>query len=175
MEIIIGNMFSAAFGAGFGAYCAYLLAVRHSDKRKTTRFLALLLLVHEQIAATRNTFQFLETQIVEADEERGVMYKNSIHVPEFSPEQIQFLMEACPDDMKNMPASLLSLKNLCLHANQQIKSEGMTAFSEDYILHILDQMNLEMISCRALYRNLSGQSFPIDSEVFPMKSGHFQD
>ena len=175
METVVGSAFAAAFGAGFGAYCAYCLAVRQANARETSRYLALLLFLHEQISATRNAFLFDESQIIEIDGERGVEYWHKIPEPEITMEQIQFLMEKCPEEQKDMLAALLALKRLCTHTGEQVSAAGRSAFSEDYVRRILDQMNLEMVSIRAQYRKLSGKSFPIDAEPFPMQSKYKQE
>ena len=155
---------AAGFGAFFGALGAYWLACRKEDARRKAEYHCLLLLLYERLELLyKGLTSFDDTDIVESDGSRQVLFDTPLPDLEISSEQMQTLFGVSPD--RQMPSTLIHVQDFLKGHHQRMAKRGSDLLPFDFIRQRAQQLQFMLLSVRTQYEQSAKEAFPLDESV----------
>ena len=155
----------SASAAGVGAFCgalgAYFLACHKEELRRKAEYHCLLLLVYERLELLyKELTGFDDTNIVESDGSRQVLFDTSLPSLEITPEQMQTLFEVSPD--QQMPSTLIHVQNFLNSHRQRMAKHGSDPLPFEFVRQQARQLQFMLLSVRTQYEQSAKKAFPLD-------------
>ena len=162
------NWLTSASAAGIGAFCgalgAYFLACRKEDARRKAEYHCLLLLLYERLELLyKGLTSFDDTDIVESDGSRQVLFDTPLPDLEISSEQMHTLFMISPD--RQMPSTLLHVQNFLNSHHQRMAKNGSDPLPFEFVQQRAKQLQFMLLSVRTQYEQSANDEFPLDESV----------